>query len=129
MAGPVSELVKRGTVISGSVLECIFRRQMDAVAGAIVESLVGLVVSDLRAGIVQNLLCRIHDFKWSWSLWLIFRDALDLLGIKYGVHAVDEPGVPPVPPVTGVTAFGIVAGRCFFLGGLHIPELNLGTLL
>ena len=56
MAGPVGKLVKRGPVISGGIFECIFGRQMDAVAGAVVEGLVGLVVSDLGAGIVQNLL-------------------------------------------------------------------------
>src|SRR5260370_2094361 len=104
MAGQVGKLMKRGTVVSGSLPECIFRRQMDAVAGAMVESLVGLVVSDLRAGIVQNLLRRIHDLKWSWSLWLIFRHALDLFGVEYRVHAVYEPCITPTLTVASVVS-------------------------
>jgi hypothetical protein len=59
----MSEFMKRGSVISGGIFESLLGREIDAVAGAIVERLVSLIVMNLGAGIIENLLRHIHDFE------------------------------------------------------------------
>src|SRR5260370_3166731 len=110
VAGPVRKLVKGGPIVSGGILECLFGREMDAVGGQIVAGPVRLIVIDRRSGIIQNPLGRIHDFKGSWSLWLIFRDTVDLFGIEYGVHSVDKSCVTPALFLTVLAASDVVAG-------------------
>src|SRR5258708_36088239 len=126
MAGPVRKLMKRGPVIPGCVLECVFGREMNAVAGPIVEGTVGLIVTDLGAGIFENLLARIHDFKRSGLLRLVFRHTVDLPRIEYGVHPVHESGAAPVLSVTVVAASSVFVGCGVLPSRLYFPELDLG---
>jgi hypothetical protein len=59
MAAPVGEFVQRRAVIASSILEGVFRGEMNAVGCPIVKSPVGLIVTDARTGIAQDLLSRL----------------------------------------------------------------------
>ena len=63
MAGPVRQLMQRGAVVSSGVFESVFRRQMDAVLRAAVKGAIRLVVADLRAGVLQDLLARLDSLE------------------------------------------------------------------
>src|ERR1700722_3927052 len=79
-----------GAVVSGGVLEGVLRRQVDAVLRAAVECAIRLVVRDVRARILQDLLTRLDSLESGVLLAHVRRNPLDLLGVEYGVYAVDE---------------------------------------
>src|SRR5437016_5483762 len=54
VSGPVCEFMEGCTVIIAGCPECRFRRKMNPVSRAVVESPVVLVVVDLGAGVLQN---------------------------------------------------------------------------
>ena len=100
VTAPVRQLMQCSAVISGSVLEGILRWQVDAVLRAAVECAIRLVVRDVRARVLQDLLARLDGFETGVLLGRVGRNALDLLGVEYRVHAVDEPrflGIRAVP--------------------------------
>jgi hypothetical protein len=59
VTGPVRQFVQCRAVVACCVLESVFRRQVDAVLGTAVECAIRLVMSDVRAGVVQDLLTRL----------------------------------------------------------------------
>src|ERR1700733_14970455 len=92
MATPMRQLMQRRPIISSRIFEGVLRRQVDAVLGAAVECAVRLVVGDVRAGVVQNLLARLDSLESRVLFRCVWRDALDLLSVEDGVDAVDEFG-------------------------------------
>jgi hypothetical protein len=67
---------------------------MNAVRCPAVESAVRLVVADLGAGVLQDLLTGLGSLEWRVLPGFICRNPVDLLCIENGVHAMDEPRTP-----------------------------------
>src|SRR5579863_1285853 len=97
MATPMRQLMQRRPIISSRILEGVLRRQVNAVLRPAVECAVGLIVRDVRAGVVQNLLARLNSFKGRVLFRRMRRDALDLLSVEDGVDAMDEFGFLGIP--------------------------------
>src|SRR5580693_2861814 len=128
MARPVRQLVERCSVISGRVLERLFGREMNTVAGPAVECPVALIVADLRAGVVENSFARAYYLKGRRALWLILRHSVDLTRVEDCIDAVNEPLAATAFVIATLPVSGIVALGCFLPGSrLHFPELDLRT--
>src|SRR3984957_20722240 len=80
-----------GAVVSGGVLEGVLRRKVDAVLRAAVERAIRLVVRDVRARILEDLLTRLDSLESCVLLGRVLWNMLDLLSVEDGVHAVNEP--------------------------------------
>src|SRR5260370_28376928 len=80
-----------GAVVSGGVLEGVLRWRVDAVLGTAVESAIRLVVRDAGTRVIQDLLARLDSLESCVLLGRVRRNALDLLSVEDGVHAVDKP--------------------------------------
>src|SRR5580658_6644830 len=91
MAGPVRELVKRCSIISRRVFESVLWGKMDAVVASVIKGVVALIVFYSSTGIGQNSLTSLYCLKWGPLLRLVFRNAVNLLGVEDSVHAVYQP--------------------------------------
>src|SRR5471032_2982577 len=101
--------------------------------GAAVKRLVRLIVGDVRARVLQNLLARLCSLEGCVLFGRVWRDALDLMGVEDRVYAVDEPRFPGVrfvvrsgAPVAGAGGSGWL---CFVRSLFDLPVFNLGALL
>src|SRR5579863_7486317 len=91
MATPMCELMQCCPVVSSSILEDVLRRQVNAVLRPAVVCSIRLVVRDVRARVLQDLLARLNGLKGCVLLGCMRRNTLDLLSVENRVHAVDEP--------------------------------------
>src|SRR5580704_12632903 len=120
-------------VVSGGVFEGVLRRQVDAVLRAAVECAIRLVVRDVRARILQDLLTRLDSLESCVLLGRMRRNALDLLSVKDGVHAVDQAGFLGIRVVAvgcaSITA-SVRSGWLHLIRSLpDLPVFNLGAFL
>src|SRR3954451_15297082 len=91
MAGPVRSFVKSSSVITGSIFECLLRREVNAVVSSVIEATVCLIVSDVRAGAREYSLAGFYGFERCSRFRNMGRNAINLLCIKDCVDLVDEP--------------------------------------
>ncbi len=122
-----------GAVVSGGVLEGVLRWQVDAVLRAAVECAIRLVVRDVRARILQDLLTRVDSLESCVLLLRVWRNVLDLLSVEDGVHAVNEPGFLGIR-VVAISCAPITAsvrqGWLRLIRSLpDLPIFNLGAFL
>src|SRR5260370_13311573 len=127
------QLMQCGAVVSGGVLEGVLRWQVDAVLRAAVECAIRLVVRDVRARILQDLLTRVDSLESCVLLGRVVRNVLDLLSVEDGVHAVNEPGFLGIR-VVAISCAPISAsvrpGWLRFVRGLpDLPVFNLSAFL
>src|SRR5471032_1250253 len=101
--------------------------------GAAVKRLVRLIVGDVRAGVLQNLLARLGSLEGCMLFWRVGRNALDLVGVEDRVYAVDEPRFPGVrfvvrsgAPIAGARRSGWL---CLIRSLFDLPVFNLGAFL
>jgi hypothetical protein len=130
--GIMRQLVQRGAVVCGGVFEGVLRRQVNAVLSPAVECTVRLVVRDVRARVLQDLLASLYSLECRLLFGRVRGNALDLLSVKDGVNTVDEPRSLSIRVVAIGRAFSTAVrqGRLRLVGGLFdLPVLNLGTLL
>src|SRR5258708_6158341 len=123
MPSPVRELMQSSSVVARSVLERLLSGKVDAVASAIVEGSVTLVVRNPCARVRQNALAALDDFKNGLFRSRIGWDPIDLFGIE---HRVDTMNQAPVGLVLG--RFTVVRlGRFPARGVLRFPILDVGA--
>src|ERR1051326_8773418 len=122
-----------GAVIACSLLESVFRRQMNAVCQPIVESAIRLIVEDCCAGVVQNLLSRLDHLEHCPCVRSPFGNAFNLLCVEDGIDTMNEAiAVSLVRLASRLVSIAVSGANCIrsrVRGGLRLPEFNLCSLL
>src|SRR5579885_2642234 len=122
MAGPVSELMKRGSIVIRRGRERCLGRQVNRISGAIVEGGIVLIVQDARARVLQDGFGSSYDLELLALLRRVGRNPIDLFCVEHSVDAVNHPrrGLAALVGIWMTTAL-LPLARC----GRKLPIFNL----
>src|SRR3989304_10262124 len=90
MTGPVAEFMKRGSIVVGRCVERGLRWKVDRIDIAVVIGAVVLIVTDPRAGMLQDAFTRLNDLELFSPLWFVRGNSFNLLGIKNRIDPVNH---------------------------------------
>src|SRR3954447_25387978 len=97
MAGPVSKFVQRGAVVPCCISEGFLLREVNAIPTPAVECTIGLVVQDLCARVLEDLLAGLYDFEgWPFP-WSMRRYSINLGRVENRVYPVNETRAIAIP--------------------------------
>src|ERR1051326_4813180 len=119
--------MKRGAVITRCIVEGLLRWEVNAVAGPIIKSVIPLIMCDQGPRIGENAFAALSGFERRSILEGESRDAVDLVGVKDRINAMNH---------SAVVLFGtrpirilVVAGTLFLRRCFNLPEFDMSTLL
>src|SRR5262249_33875176 len=119
--------MKRGAVITRRIVEGFLRWEVNAVAGPVIKGVVPLIVCDQGTRIGEKAFAALYGFERSSILAGEDRDAIDLLGVKDRIHAMNHAAV--VLFYSRFIGNLVVAGTLILRRGFHLPEFDMRTFL